>query len=266
MVETNGSPIYMTGNDGFGFGGGLGGILAILIIAMMFMGGGGLFGNRNSGSDSTAAVLGAMAANNNGYKPQYATQEFVQNGFNFNDLQDQNRDLMGAVTGGTAQAIAASSQNAANAINAIKDGNASLIREFGTVESALTALSGKQQECCCETKLLLSEVGAGLNAGIAQNRYEAALNTAGINQNIAQSRYDAAMNTAAIQKTIVEEAQKSRDLYTGNRMADMQNQISQLQLAQAVSGVVRYPGSTTYSAGPGPFFNGGAGFGYPVYA
>ena len=35
-----------------------------------------------------------------GYRPQYATQDFVQNGFNFNDLQDQNRDPMNAVTGG----------------------------------------------------------------------------------------------------------------------------------------------------------------------
>ena len=45
-----------------------------------------------------------------GYQPQYATQDFVQNGFNFNDLQDQNRDLMNAVTGGTAQAVAATQQ------------------------------------------------------------------------------------------------------------------------------------------------------------
>lgn len=261
MVETNGSPIYMGGNDGFGFGGGLGGILAILIIAMMFMGGGGLFGgNRGNTGADTAAVLGAMAANNS-YKPQYATQDFVQNGFNFNDLQDQNRDLMGAVTGGTAQTISASTQNAANAINAIKDGNAALIREFGTVESALTALSGKQQECCCESKLLMSEIGADVNSGIAQNRYEAALGVAGINQNIAQNRYESAINTSAIQKTIIEEAQKNRDLFTGNRMADMQNQINQLQMAQALAGVPRYQPNFTYGSVPTPFCVGcGAGY------
>ena len=262
MVETNGNPIFMTGNDGFGFGGGLGGILAILIIGMMFMG--FVRGNReNNNSDATAAVLGAMAsANSNRYQPQFATQDFVQNGFNFNDLQDQNRDLMGAITGGTSQTISASTQNAANAINAIKDGNANIIREFGNVETALTALSGKQQECCCETKLLMSETGAGINAGISQNRYEAALGMAGINQNIAQSRYDAALNTAAIQKTIVEEAQKNRDLFSQSRYEDVRNENNFLRTQNLLGNVVRYPTTSAFNAGPNPFCNCNNGFGY----
>lgn len=262
MMQTEGTPVFMTGGDGFSLGGGLG-VLAIIIIAMMFFRGGFFGTNNNSNNDNTAALIAAMSMNQNrGYQPQYATQDFVQNGFNFNDLQDQNRDLMGAVTGGTAQTIAASTQNATNAINAIKDGNASLIREFGNVETALTALSGKQQECCCETKLLMQDIGAGINSGIAQNRYEAALGMAGINQNIAQNRYDAALNTAAIQKTIVEEAQKNRDLFTGNRMADMQNQINQLQLAQAMSGVVRYQPNYTFGAVGTPLCNCQTGYGY----
>lgn len=39
---------------------------------------------------------------NNGYRPQYATQTDVQNGFNFADLQDQNRDIITAINNGTA--------------------------------------------------------------------------------------------------------------------------------------------------------------------
>jgi hypothetical protein len=35
-------------------------------------------------------------------------------------------------------------------------------------------------------------------------------------------------------------------------MADMQNQINQLQLQQAMTGVVRYPNGWTYGAGPFP--------------
>lgn len=159
-----------------------------------------------------------------------ATSNEVQRGFSDQNIQAQTRDILGAVTNGTAQIIAAGNGNSMNEINAIKDGNAALIREFGTVETALTALSGKQQECCCE---ILRAVD-------------------GVN-------YNAAMNTAAIQKTIVEEAQKNRDLMTGNRMADMQNQINQLQLAQAVSGVVRYPMQTTYSSGANPFCGCGCG-------
>lgn len=61
------------------------------------------------------AILALMSGgfggwNNRGYQPQYATQDFVQNGFNFNDLQDQNRDLMQAITSGTAQAVSTTNQ------------------------------------------------------------------------------------------------------------------------------------------------------------
>ena len=88
--------------------------------------------------------------------------------------------------------------------------------------------------------MLMSEIGAGINAGIAQNRYDAALNTAAINAN----------TTAQTQKIL--------DAITGNRMADMQNQINQLQLQQAVAGVVRYPSATTYTSGTNPFCGCGA--------
>jgi hypothetical protein len=40
-------------------------------------------------------------------------------------------------------------------------------------------------------------------------------------------------------------------------MADMQNQINQLQLQAALCGVVRYPNATTFNAGANPFFGGG---------
>lgn len=47
------------------------------------------------------------------------------------------------------------------------------------------------------------------------------------------------------------------DTITGNRMADMQNQINQLQLSQAMCGVVRYPNTFAYNAGPSPFCGNG---------
>ena len=36
-------------------------------------------------------------------------------------------------------------------------------------------------------------------------------------------------------------------------MADMQNQINELQLQNALSGVVKYPNAWTYNAGTSPF-------------
>ena len=134
-----------------------------------------------------------------------------------------NGNTIGAVTSGTAQTIAASTANAQNAINAIKDGNAGIIREFGTVESALTALGGKQQECCCNT----------LRA-------------------IDQTRYEAALNTASINETSTANAQKILDAIAGNRMADMQNQINALQLQNATAGMLKFPQAWTYGAGPFP--------------
>ena len=212
MAENNGlsvSDVAALSNGGFGgFGGGFEGLIYLAVIAAMFGGG---FGFGGFGGGNAAALTGM------------ATQADMQRGFDSQNLQAQTRDILGAVTSGTAQTIAASTQNAANAITAIKDGNASLIREFGNVETALTALGGKQQECCCE---ILRAVD-GVN-------YNGAINTASINAN----------TTAQVQKVL--------DAIAGNRMADMQNQINALQLQNAMSGVLRFPSAWTYAGGQFP--------------
>lgn len=207
------------------------------IFALLILANGGGFGWGNNGFNNAI-----------GYQ-NLATQNDVQRGFDTLGLQDQSRDILGAVTNGTAQTIAASTQNATNAIEAIKDGNAALIREFGNVETALTALGGKQQECCCNTLRAID----GVN-------YNNAMNTANINAAIAQSRYDAALNTAAINENITDKAQKIMDMFTGNRMADMQQQINSLELQNQLASVVRYPNNTFYAV-PSPCFNTGCGCG-----
>lgn len=202
MDSTGITPVMNMGNDG-GFGlNGLGGIFALLILLGIFNGGGFGFGGNNGVNTLNADM---------------------QRGFDTQNLQAQTRDILGAVTGGTAQTIAASTQNASNAISAIKDGNAALIREFGTVESALTALGGKQQECCCE---ILRAVD-------------------GVN-------YNSAINTAAINANTTAQTQKILDAIMGNRMADMQSQINALQLQNAMSGVLKFPSAWTYAGGVFP--------------
>ena len=203
MDSTGITPVMPMGGDGFGGLNGFGGIFALLILLGLFSGGfGGGFGNNNGVNTLNADM---------------------QRGFDTQNLSQQTRDILGAVTSGTAQGIAASTQNAANAITAIKDGNASLIREFGNVETALTALGGKQQECCCE---ILRAVD-GVN-------YNGAINTASINAN----------TTAQVQKIL--------DAITANRFAEMQNQINALQLAQATSNLLRFPNSWTFAGGVFP--------------
>ena len=178
------------------------GIFGLLILLGIFQNG-GIFGGGN--------------------QQQYATRDQVQNGFDTQNMQMQTSGILTAVNNGTAQTIAASTQNATNAINAIKDGNASLIREFGNVEAALTALGGQSQECCCN---ILRAVD-GVN-------YNGAINTAAINAN----------TTAQVQKIL--------DAIMGNRMADMQSQINALQLQAATSNVLRFPNAWTFNGGVFP--------------
>lgn len=205
-------------NDGLGNGGWGGMIWLFAILALM----GGGFGGGWGG---------------NGYHPQYATQDFVQNGFNFNDLQDQNRDIMNAITNGTAQAVAASTQAKYDNINVMKDVQSAIIGQIGDIRTNQMQLLANQNDCCCSTKMALMDGFNGINAAIAQARYENAMNTASINNT----------TNAGVQKII--------DAITGNRMADMQNQIDALQLQNALNGVVRYPQGWTYNAGNNPFCN-----------
>ena len=191
------------------------GMFGFLILALLFLGGGNGFG-WNGGNGNSNAI-----------------QADVNRGFDNQNLQAQTRDILGAVTSGTAQTISASTANAQNAINAIKDGNASIIREFGNVETALSALSGKQSECCCNTLRAIDSVN-----------------------------YNGAINTAAINATTTAQTQKILDALAANKIQSLESQVSQLQLANAMAGVVKYPLATTYGAGPSPFC--GCGLNYAI--
>ena len=80
-----------------------------------------------------------------------------------------------------------------------------------------------------------------------------------IAENAAQARYDSAMNTASINATTTAQTQKILDALAQDKIESLQNQVNQLQLAQAVAGVVRYPTATTYTSGCNPFCGCGCG-------
>lgn len=77
-------------------------------------------------------------------------------------------------------------------------------------------------------------------------------------------QYSSAINTANINATITSQTQKVLDKLAEDKISALQGRISQLELQQAVSGVVRYPTSYTYNAGASPFCGGGysCGCGY----
>ena len=175
-------------------------------------------------------------ANAIGYE-NLATSNEVQRGFDAQNSMANEREILSTVNAGTAQAVAATNQVYHDMVSYVGDKYDELARDISGVAIAQQQAIANQNECCCSTKMLIGEVGASINANLAQNRYEAAMNTAAINEN----------TTAQAQKII--------DAITGNRIADMQNQINSLELSQALAGVVRYPMSTVYGV-PSPCFNG----------
>lgn len=195
------SDVALMNRDGFG------GDAFMWIFALLILAGGG---------------FGGFGGNN------VATQDFMQNGFNFNDLQDQNRDLMGAITAGTAQSVAATNQTFHDTLNAVSDKYSELARDISGVAMMQQQAISNQNECCCSIK-----------------------------QQIAENKYEAALNTASINETTVAQTQKILDAMAQSKIEELQAKVSALELQNAVAGVVRYPNQLTYNAGNSPFCNCG---------
>ena len=68
--------------------------------------------------------------------------------------------------------------------------------------------------------------------------------------------YNNAMNTASIKEAILLDGQKTRELITTNKIEALQQRISQLELQNAMTGVVKYAQTSTYSSGANPFYPG----------
>lgn len=164
-------------------------------------------------------------ANAIGYE-NLATQSQVDRGFDTQNMIANQRETLAAVNAGTAQAVAATNQTFHDTINALSDKYSELARDIGGLAVGQANTLANQNACCCDIKQM-----------IQANNYESAMRDAATNAN----------TTAQTQKIL--------DAIAGNRMADMQNQINQLQLQQAVAGVVRYPTASTYYAGSNPFCN-----------
>lgn len=213
-MEGTGITPVMDMNRGYGYGDGFGGngsfVWLFAILALMW-GGNGFFGNR--GGVGTEAI-----------------QADVNRGFYNQNLQAQTRDILSAVTSGTAQSVAATNQVFHGTLNALNDKYSELQRDIAGLAVRQANLLAKENECCCNTLRAVD----------------------GVN-------YNQAMNTAAIKEAILLDGQKTRDLLTTNKIESLQNQINQLQLQNAVAGVVRYPTSTTYTSGANPFCACGCG-------
>ena len=176
----------------------------------------GGFGNEGLWLFAILALMGGGFGNWNNRGPmgdRNATVGDVQRATDFAALERQNNETVAAVR-----------QAAYDTTGAIKDGNYNVLGEIRDLQAATASGFARQQECCCETLRAID----------------------GVN-------YNAAMNTASINANTTAQTQKILDAISGNRMADMQNQINQLQLQAALCGI---PRTTPYDYGIVPQFAG----------
>ena len=127
---------------------------------------------------------------------------------------------------------------------------------FNNLENAVGRLADQQTQIAMQNQRDLCTGFANTNAAINQARFENQQCCCETKQAIMENRYLAERNTADINANTTAQVQKVLDAICGNRMADMQNQINQLQLQAALCGVIRYPNQTTFNAGFNPFFGG----------
>lgn len=193
-----------------------GGLWLFAILALMWGGGGFGFG-------------GNGFANAIGYQ-NLATQNDVQRGFDNQNSMGNQREILSAVTNGTAQSVAATNQIFHDLIGYVGDKYNELDRDVLMVNAGIQQSIANQNECCCNTKMLIQETAA-------------------------QNRYDALKNTNDINAVTIGQTQKILDALSQNKIEALQGKVQQLELAQAVSGVVRYPNSMSYNAGTSPFCN-----------
>ena len=191
-------------------GGGMGGncfmyIFGLIILLGLFNGGFGMNGN-------------------NGLSSQ------MQNGFDNQNSMANQREILTAVSNGTAQGVATTNQTFHDTLGIIQNRYDELARDISGIAVGQANALANQNECCCT-----------LRSQLQQNNYDSAMRDAQTNANL----------TAQIQGV--------KDMIAQNKIEALQAQVSQLQLAQATSGMLKFPNSWTYGAGYFPPVFGGCG-------
>ena len=197
------SDVALMSRDGDGFGNGWGGM--IWLFAILAMMGGGFNWGGNGGNSN-------------------AIQNDINRGFDNQNLQAQSRDILAAITAGTAQAVATTNQVYHDITSFVGDKYNELQRDVAGLAVGQANLLAHQNDCC----------GA-------------------ITRQLMQNNYDAAMRDAATNANFTAQIQGVKDMMMQDKMEAMQNRINQLELQNALQGVVRYPNGYVYTAGNSPF-------------
>lgn len=157
-----------------------------------------------------------------------ATSNEVQRGFDFQNSMANQRDILAAVN-----------QNYHDVTQYVGDRYGELQRDVAGVAMGVQQAIANQNDCCCSTKMLISETAA-------------------------QQRYESAMQNNATIQAIQAEGAATRQMLQQNRYDDLlqkynaldqrlNTQELQSSINAATANVVRYPNGYVYTAGPSPF-------------
>lgn len=210
----------MNYGNGYGYGDGWGGScwwIVLVFFAMMMWGGNG-WGNNGF-------------QNAIGYE-NLATSNEVQRGFDNQNSMANQRDILAAVQGNALQEMQNNNQNTQYLMGAFNDKYNELQRDIAGVAMTQQAAIANQNQCCCDTKMLISDLAS-------------------------QARYDSAMQNNAVLQAIAGIGSKMDQ----NEITNLRDKVNGLELQNAMNGVVRYPMSTAYNAGYNPFCNCGQNYG-----
>lgn len=208
---------YSLADIGALMGNGANGEMSWISILLLFvlMGGGRGFGFGGFGGGYGPGFGG----------PQYATSNEVQRGFDNQNSMANQREILNATN-----------QVYHDLATVVGDKYSELTRDIYGVSGQVAQVLANQNQCCCDTRMLIQETSA-------------------------QNRYDALKNTNEINAVTIGQTQKILDAMAQNKIEALQSKVQALELAQATGNVVRYPNTFSYNAGPSPFCGGcGCGF------
>ena len=173
--------------------------------------------------------LGGMGGNGNAN----ALQADVNRGFDNQNLQAQTRDILTAVNAGAAQGVAATNQSFHDVLGAMQGLYNETSRDIAALAVGQANGQALQSACCCEIKQLVQTTAANTDAKIAESKYETAMQIAGLESRLMQ-KMDA------------------------NTIQNLRDEVSALRDQVNLSGVLRFPNSWSYGAGPFPPLSGAA--------
>ena len=206
---------YGYGNDGWGGNNSF--WIVILFLAMMW-GGNGFGGWGNNGFQNAI-----------GYE-NLATSNEVQRGFDNQNSMANEREILASINANALQGMQNANQNTQYVTGMLNDKYNELQRDVAGVAMQQQQSMAQQAQCCCETKMLISETAS-------------------------QNRYEQAMQNNAVIQAIQAEGNATRQMIQQDKIDGLQQKVQTLEMQNAMAGVVRYPMSTAYNAGFNPFCN-----------